>query len=203
MRIPLLFAVVLLLEIYGSIAYHRPLVWMTKPLLMPLLMLWAYRQGSRDRALYLALFFSFLGDVFLMVEGYFIPGLASFLVAHLAYIYLFKQDYTFGFVPFVLFGVVTSAYLIFLYPHIGEEMRIPVIAYCTVITGMGIAAASRRRDPAYYSLLCGAVLFILSDAMIAYNKFYSDIPHDAIYIMGTYGAAQYLIVKAWLKRGSV
>jgi hypothetical protein len=62
MRIPLLFLAVLLLEIYGSIAYHRPLVLMTKPLLMPLLMLWAYQEGLRDRLLFTALYsrFSFL-----------------------------------------------------------------------------------------------------------------------------------------------
>jgi alkylglycerol monooxygenase len=201
MRIPLLFLAVLLLEIYGSIAYHRPLVWMTKPLLMPLLMIWAYREGLKDRALYLALFFSFLGDVLLMLDGLFIPGLAAFLLAHLAYIYLFKADYTFQFLPFVLFGICTSAYLVFLYSHIPENMQIPVIAYCTVITGMGIAAASRRRDRAFPYLLLGAILFIVSDALIAFNKFYKDIPNDALYIMSTYGAAQFLLVKAWLKRG--
>jgi alkylglycerol monooxygenase len=203
MRIPLLFLAVLLLEIYGSIAYHRPLVLMTKPLLMPLLMLWAYQEGLRDRLLFTALFFSFLGDVFLMFDGYFIPGLASFLLAHLAYILLFKRDYTFQFLPFVLFGICTSAYLIFLYPHIPDAMKLPVIAYCTVITGMGISAASRSKDKAYAYLVIGAVLFIISDALIAFNKFYKDIPHDSLYIMSTYGAAQYVLVRGWLKRGFV
>src|SRR5512133_4105571 len=55
----------------------------------------AYSTGARARFyLYLlaALVASLAGDVFLMLPGnYFIPGLASFLVAHLFYIALFRQ----------------------------------------------------------------------------------------------------------------
>jgi alkylglycerol monooxygenase len=199
MRIALLYLVVLLLEIYGSTAYHRPLVWITKPLLMPLLMYLAYQKGIKNKWLYVALVGSWLGDIFLMLDGQFIPGLVSFLFAHIAYILLFKPYYTFSFIPIFLLALITSAYLIFLLPHIPLEMKWPVITYCSVITGMGIMASSLDLKSKKWITL-GALLFILSDSLIAYNKFYVSLPYSAFFIMGTYGAAQYLILKGWSKK---
>lgn len=205
MRLRLLFLILLILEIYASISYNRPLVLITKPLLVPILMLIAFQEKIHDKLFYLALFFSFLGDVFLMFSGinYFILGLGSFLLAHVFYIILFIPEIRFSFLPIVGFILVTASYLVFLYPHIGIDFRIPVVLYCTVITLMGIMAALRRTSSSksYRYILIGAILFIISDSLIAYNKFYTDIPHDALYIMTTYGAAQYLILEGWLKRG--
>ncbi|MBX2952948.1 MAG: lysoplasmalogenase [Leadbetterella sp.] len=205
MRTRLFFVVILLLEIYGSIAWHRPLVLVTKPLLIPLLMLIARQEGVTDKAYFLALFFSFLGDVFLMFDGWFIPGLVSFLLAHVSYIFLFRNEYRFSFIAILLFVWVTSGFLVFLYPRIPGDLRIPVVIYCTVITLMGIYAASRNTPSkaSYRYILAGAVLFIISDSLIAVNKFHTDIPKDALYIMSTYGAAQYLILEGWLRKDSL
>lgn len=205
MRTRLFFVVILLLEIYGSIAWHRPLVLVTKPLLIPLLMLIAWQEGVTDKAYFLALFFSFLGDVFLMFDSWFIPGLVSFLLAHVSYIFLFRNEYRFSFIAILLFVWVTSGFLVFLYPRIPGDLRIPVVVYCTVITLMGIYAASRNTPSkaSYRYILAGAVLFIISDSLIAVNKFHTDIPKDALYIMSTYGAAQYLILEGWLRKDSL
>lgn len=204
MRISVLFFVLLILEIYGSISYQRPLVLVTKPLLMPILMVLAYQNGVKDRLLYLALLFSMFGDIFLMFSGvnYFILGLASFLVAQLCYIFLFKPQAHFNFLILVGFGIYITAFLLLLYPGLSSEFRIPVIIYAMVICTMGIMAASRKTGmpKSYYWVLAGAVLFILSDSMIAINKFYTPIPKDALFVMTTYGLAQFLIVRGWIKQ---
>lgn len=205
MRARLFFLVVLILEIYGSLAWHRPLVLITKPLLMPVLMYIAWREGITSRLYFSALFFSFLGDVFLMFEDWFIPGLASFLLAHVSYILLFRKTCRFSFSAIFLFALLTSGFLVFLYPSVPAGLRVPVVAYCVVITLMGIFAASRHTSSgaSYRYVLAGAVLFIISDSMIAVNKFYADIPKDALYIMTTYAAAQYFILEGWLRRDSL
>lgn len=205
MRTRLFFLVILILEIYGSIAWHRPLVLITKPLLMPILMYIAWSEGVTSRLYFSALFLSFLGDVFLMFEGWFIPGLVAFLLAHVSYILLFKKEYEFSFTAILVFGLLTSGFLVFLYPSIPGEMQIPVIAYCAAITLMGIFAASRNTSSrlSYRFIVAGSVLFILSDSLIAVNRFHFDIPKDSLYIMTTYGAAQYLILEGWLRKGSL
>jgi uncharacterized membrane protein YhhN len=50
-----------------------------------------------------------------------------------------------------------------------------------------------------YLLPLGAVLFIISDSLIAINKFVGDIPFPTLLIMSTYGVAQLFITKAYLK----
>ncbi len=205
MRTRLFFLVILILEIYGSIAWHRPLVLLTKPLLMPILMYMAWKGGISSRIYFGALFFSWLGDVFLLFDGWFIPGLAAFLLAHVAYILLFRKEYRFSFTAILVFGLFSSGFLVFLYPSIPGDMRIPVVLYCTAITLMGIFSASRNTPSllSYRYMVAGAALFIVSDALIAVNRFYVDLPHDSIYIMTTYGAAQYLILEGWLKKDSL
>jgi uncharacterized membrane protein YhhN len=202
MRLRILFLIVLILEIYASVSYNRTLVYITKPVLMPILMFIAYQEGVKNKWLYIALFFSLGGDVFLMFSGlnYFLLGLSSFLLAHVFYIVLFFPQAKFAFLPIVAFGIVTTGYLTFLYPHISVDFRIPVIAYCVVITLMGIVAASRKKSTSYWCILAGAILFIISDSLIAYNKFYTTLEHDALLVMTTYGAAQFLILEGWIKQ---
>ena len=162
----------------------------------------AYQEGVKNKWLYIALLFSFGGDVFLMFNGlnYFLLGLSSFLLAHVFYIVLFLPQTKFAFLPIVAFGLVTVGYLTFLYPHIASDFRIPVIAYCTVITLMGIVAASRIKSASFVYILVGAILFIISDSLIAYHKFYTALPNDALLVMTTYGAAQFLILEGWIKQ---
>ncbi len=201
-----LFFLVLAVEIYASVTSNRALVYATKPLLMPLLMLLAYKEGIKDRLFYLALFFSFLGDVFLMFNGanYFILGLGSFLLAHVFYVILFKRDFKINLFPSLALIVATMAYLAFLYPSVPPGFVIPVVLYCIVITLMGVVAVSRKTTPRSYAfVLVGALLFIISDSLIALNKFHTPIENHAIYIMTTYGLAQYLILEGWLKRDSL
>ena len=76
---------------------------------------------------------------------------------------------------------------------------IPISAYATAIMWMGITAAERQANQkSYRFILIGATLFIISDSLIAINKFAFSIPLSGLWVMATYIAAQYLIVEGVL-----
>lgn len=190
----------------------------SKYLLMPLLAMYVLMhmpRGAAGRSLLLtALVFSWLGDVFLLYternELYFMLGLAAFLLAHLAYIFTFlrlreKPLRKHLLYPWIALPIAYALYLCYvLYPGLGD-MRIPVLAYATVITLMCIAALFRMGRTPLFSFLfvqIGAIIFIASDSMIAWNMFYRQIPMAGLLIMTTYIIAQYLIVTGLMQHRS-
>ncbi len=157
------------------------------------------------------LFFSWAGDIFLELpesEVMFVPGLASFLLAHVMYLTVFfttkGKNYiilkrSFLLLPVIIYGVVLIGYL---YKSLGD-MRLPVIVYAVVILTMLSGAINRYNkvtSRSYNLVLAGAILFVLSDSMIAVNKFSYSIPSARIFIMTTYIIAQYLIVTGYIKQ---
>lgn len=125
-----------------------------------------------DRWVVIALVLCLLGDVLLLVPRAFPVGLASFLVAHLAYIGAFSvirapRGWPWPVaVPLVVAGVAAASWL---WPHLGR-MRAPVLAYVAAITGMAwgsIAAAAVAAWP----IAAGGVLFYLSDLAVARDRF--------------------------------
>ena len=190
----------------------------TKPLLMIMLMLYylsARKETSSNLSKLMmgALVFSWFGDLLLMlqekIEGVFIFGLASFLVAHIFYIFTYKlakykdlgelkKSFIHTRIVFLMF--IGGALIYMLYPYLGE-LLIPVILYTIVIITMGVFALLRRGwtlDKSFIMVYSGALLFIMSDSMIAINKFMSPIVQARLLIMATYIAAQFLIVKGIL-----
>jgi len=76
------------------------------------------------------------------------------------------------------------------------ELFVPVLAYTVVISVMGITAAIRYNHvdaKSYNWILIGAILFILSDMVIAINKFVIDFDYDAILNMWLYLTGQFMI----------
>ncbi len=154
-----------------------------------------------DALLLAALLFSLGGDVFLMLPGnYFIPGLASFLVAHLFYIALFRQGTPWfasrtGLVAVLGFGA--SMYAV-LWSHLPDPVLAGAVgAYVTVISLMASQAIGRAKlmgtaDARWVA--AGACIFMASDSLIAVNKFLVPIPLASLWILVTYFAAQFLIV---------
>ena len=133
---------------------------------------------------------------------YFILGLGSFLISHVWYVVVYlgtgEDSPRRGIHKIMtpLLPVYGIGLLAFLWPHLGE-LLIPVILYAAIICTMGITA-SRRRDPntiSYWMMLVGALLFILSDSILAINKFYTNYHLSGVSIMLTYILAQYAIVK--------
>lgn len=171
----------------------------------PILLLFAATligPAFRGRAiLCFAILFSAAGDVILDLgfQGSFIAGLVAFLIAHVWYIVLFMRDVSLSEVrilPTLLAIAYPLAMGIFLWPYLGP-MKIPVAVYITVIASMLITAINRQGSGKI--VLGGAVFFVISDSILALNKFYAPHPWARFGIMATYYAAQYLIVSGYLK----
>lgn len=120
---------------------------------------------------------SALGDLFLSRDGEkaFISGLVSFLVAHVAYIVLFasigQSPAVLLFMPLVLAaaGLIAAslALLRIILRHVAGELRLPVMVYCTALVLMGLTALATERT----LLIGGAMMFVASDAILAWEKF--------------------------------
>ncbi|HMN21420.1 MAG TPA: lysoplasmalogenase [Ottowia sp.] len=164
--------------------------------------------GSRRRPAFLllaaALLTSLAGDVFLMLHGQFIPGLASFLLAHLFYIALFGRGVPwFGHRPAVLLALAAGAamYAVLGWGGLPAALRLPVAAYVLVIalmTGQAWARQRALRDAAALQVALGACCFMVSDALLALNRFVMPLPWAALWVLWTYYAAQALIVHGML-----
>lgn len=141
---------------------------------------------------------SMAGDIWLLFERHFTRGLASFLVAHLFYIAAFLpaldglgRAWLVG-VPLVLYG---GALLGYLWPHL-RGMRLPVLAYVSVIALMVVSAAMRAPAvPAQTGVLAlvGALFFMASDSLLAIDRFARPFEAAVAAVMVTYYAAQTLI----------
>ncbi len=185
--------------------------YLTKPLLMISLGFIYYRNlesklNFSDKLILGALSFSCLGDILLMFQGYhaqfFLFGLLSFLVTQIAYSWIFSFEYKRNFyyrLPFIAYSY--DVFLI-IKSSLSDFMIVPVFAYIIAITTMGMRAAERITYPpsSYTFVLLGAILFILSDSIIAINKFSYSIPSADFLIMSTYIIGQYLVVEGLLKR---
>jgi len=181
----------------GWIDAHR----LFKPLAMLLAIAWvAMRaQGRFAGVLLAALALCLAGDVFLMLEGFFIPGLVSFLAAHLCYLALLRQDvrwFPSGRALAATLALAAALYAV-LFPHLGPVLKVAVAAYAVVIALMAAQAIGRAtvlRDGASMGVAVGAGLFMLSDAVLAINRFAVPLPLAPVWILSTYYAAQLLIV---------
>ena len=149
-----------------------------------------------------ALVLSLAGDVFLMLPGnLFVPGLASFLVAHLAYMVGLAMA---GVSPAglgvgaVVVGAVATAVgrRVLGAVRRGDEPELlpPVAVYIVVISVMVVTAVGTRDAVA----VAGAALFYLSDALIAWNRFVQPLGFAPVAIMVTYHAAQAALVLSLL-----
>jgi len=211
-----LYWLIALLHLAGVVTGEALLGFFTKPLLMPVLIVWYYltiraRQAPVHWLMMLAFAFSCAGDVFLMftTELFFLLGLVSFLITHVLYSVSFNMGSRVAGVtsvlrakPYVAFPVValSAALITLLFPRIQPDMRIPVIVYTTVITVMVMMAVNRYGKVSatgFWLVTTGAVLFMLSDSLIALNKFYFDrqLPMAGFFIMLLYITAQYLIAR--------
>ncbi len=184
----------------------------TKPFLMPLLIFYLYRYASGHITLPRlilvgVLIFSWIGDLLLMGGGdsYFMAGLLAFLIAQIGYSFALYQS-TFGkpklrfinLIPLVIYGVIL---LNMLWSGMDQVMQIGILVYALGILTMVFVASIRlgfTNNRSYVLVLLGSSLFVLSDSLIALNKFYIPIPHDDVLIMSTYIAAQLLLVRGIL-----
>lgn len=162
-----------------------------------------------------AFLFSLFGDSFLMFTNqgtiYFMLGLASFLIAQIFYILLFRQTIKLsGKEPFLSNRIYLIAYVLcgatiysLLFNHLDFVLKIAVFIYMTAILSMSAMALNRYKtvsSTSFSFVFFGSVLFVISDTLIAFDKFYIAIPNDRIFVMSIYIAAQYLIMGGILRQ---
>lgn len=195
------------------------IAWYLKGLLIPILWLAVYLSEDfpSKKILLGALLFSWIGDVILLfadkAEIYFILGLVAFLISHVIYIILFNKQNKpdvpknkgLFFIGLGFILVYLATMLIVLLPKLGD-LQLPVIVYALTISTMLLYAFSGYliwKKPANTYILVGAIIFVLSDSILAMDKFYEPIYKNSFFIMLTYLMAQYLIVIGILKLNSI
>ncbi|SFS75181.1 lysoplasmalogenase [Lutibacter maritimus] len=204
----LFFVLVSLLDIVGIIFKIPILVYVFKPLIIfSLIFLYVFSLPKRLKWYVIALEFSFFGDVLLLFNGelFFILGLISFLLAHILFIKIVidrvekvqLKTVLLASIPFLLiFGLLINTIKDSL-----NQLLIPVIVYGLVISAFGTVAFIdflKTKSKRSLLMLIGAVVFIISDATLAINKFYSPSHFFEILVMVTYVLAQYLIFKSMI-----
>ena len=204
-----IFFAISLLDITGVVLNNSLLQLIFKPLIMPSLILLYYISSKRKNKWYIvAMFFSFLGDVLLLDKNnMFLYGIAAFLITQLLYVFIISKELPQSHwktkltasIPFLAFFIILIKVL---KPGLGEYL-LPVVVYGAAISIFGMVSLWNyilRKDKSSMTLLLGAVLFILSDSMIALNKFYEARALYGLAIMATYILAQYLIFRYMLNQ---
>ena len=208
----ILFFIVAIVEVYGEWKDKTRIEFSTKPLLMPLLILFyifgVIEGGSLaqvDWLIIVALVGGWAGDILLMQkdqEKWFLFGMVAFLINQIFYIISFFLSIT-NITNFDIWGLFLLGpvflILIFMVPRfIGKagEMKIPVLVYLVAILLMHIATIFRLAEfqgLAFVLVYVGSISFIFSDATIAVNKWDKEIHQGRPIIMTTYLLAQLFI----------
>jgi uncharacterized membrane protein YhhN len=184
-------------------AARRWQIYVFKPLATLLVLVLALSQSASlpayRWAVVAGLVFSTAGDIFLMLpRERFVAGLVSFLVAHLFYIFAFSIDVPFGVTPLLWlpFSVAGGVVVAVVWAGLEPALRGAVIAYVVVIAAMAGQAAGRWHalggDAALAAAL-GAALFVVSDSLLAINRFRAQFHAERTLTLGTYWMAQMLI----------
>ncbi len=203
------FLILSLLHVIGLFISNGDLESITKPLLMPSLLF--YFVGSTPKTplnnfIIAALIFSFLGDTLLMFvetnDLFFLGGLVSFLIAHIVYIIInlnaknivergIKPEWQD--IPFIFYGLVIFTLI---KDDLGE-MYVPALIYTVIICLMAITARKRWKksdNKGFWLVMVGASFFLVSDSLLAYNKFVGEFALNRPAIMITYLLAQFLMI---------
>lgn len=211
----LLFLAVLAGDLAGILLQQELPERICKSLLMPVLILYFINRlrallSPLKKWILLALLFSWAGDVLLLFQNrdelFFLAGLSAFLLAHVFYCVFFHQVRIREGIksnPWLLLPVLVYyiSLVSWLSPYLGD-MKLPVRIYGMVISFMFLLALHMLYLPGKQTgrlFLAGAGLFVLSDSILAINKFYQPFEAAPVLIMLTYGLAQLLLTEGALR----
>lgn len=184
-----------------------PLIYIFKPLTTALIFLIALTTPHPVSSFYqylicTGLLLSLAGDIFLMLPAdRFVPGLLSFLTAHVCYIAAFFSDAgesvaLWRTLPLLIYGAVVYRILA---AHLGK-LKAPVIVYMVVILTMlwfsweRWAGAGERKSATL--AFVGALLFVMSDTVLALERFKAKHYMGQALILSTYYAGQWMIANS-------
>jgi len=211
-----LFLIVSVTELLALEFNWNTLHLVSKPLIVVALIGYYWNLSkARYMVFVIALLFCWAGDVFLLFQdksaSFFLFGLTSFLIGHVLYILSYRyfrwkdtsrellgtQKVRIA-LPIILAG---TGLVVVLYPSLGD-LKIPVMIYALVLTLMVLNAVfryGRTSSASFWFAFAGAVLFMISDSLLAINKFMNPLPQASLLIMLTYIGAQFLIVEGMLR----
>jgi uncharacterized membrane protein YhhN len=201
----LLVGITAVLTIYGRYQQRQNWVYLFKPTTTTLIIalaLWGLLRGQTVPDAYgwliiAGLILGLAGDIFLMLpERYFLPGLGSFLAGHWFYIAAFTTGVgvviSWWLLPLLLVGGLVYGLL---HTHLGK-LRGPVIMYILTIllmAGQALGRWSLLDNPGTLLAAVGSLLFVISDAALALNRFRQPFKAADALVLSTYWAAQWLI----------
>ena len=181
----------------------------TKVFLMPFLAFTYYLGCPKEKfskIILLALVFGCLGDIFLNIRNLFVFGVASFLLGHLLYIFLFfgetgfknfkKNIFVFIGVCIVYLYAENKVLLYFRPALIKAGVWGPLIVYTSIIATLNVSSAIYAycyRNIYSFLTYIGSLVFFISDVVLAQQLFVENKKHYQIIIMTTYILGQSLI----------
>lgn len=198
--------------------------YLTKPLVLILLIVWFSRGGGwQGSGLYfgIALVFSLFGDIFLLKgllksrPTFFLWGLVSFLIAQIAYVLGFNQPRPLLSLPTLAIVIAVGLVSFFNGGRLIESLKakpgsknrvLPVTIYMLAISLMLASALNTllRDDwlpPAALLSAFGAILFYLSDSILAHAEFSQPIRTAEMLVTVTYHLAQIGLIAGFLSHG--
>ncbi len=189
------------ITIWAEYCRTRRLIYLFKPLTMVFILLIAVL-GQPSSSFYklmviAGLVASLVGDVLLVLPSdRFVAGLGAFLIAHLFYIVAFVAEIAapiwWPFIPLIIYGMGIYSVLA---PSLGK-LKLPLLIYITVILIMIWSAWVRWIQLDHSGALMafvGAILFVVSDSILALNRFRKEFKWACVLVLATYFAAQCLI----------
>ncbi len=193
-----------LLTIAASVSGIFWLEVIFKPLALLLLIAFAVENALASRLavsrwISMGLAFSLWGDIFLLwPERFFHIGLLAFLMAHVSYLMAFARDAKFPakVSVWLAFLAVAAANFFQLMPSLPGRLAIPVAVYSLALSTMAAQAIGRYlllRTAAAKLAAIGAVFFVASDTLLAWDRFHARLPLAALLILVPYYTAQFLI----------
>lgn len=196
----LFFLVIVVAEMVGLTAYPQIRLASKGMIMASLIGFYIVTAKRQNHVFMLGMIFALLGDAFLLFESesFFLIGLGSFLIMQLCYARTFYSKMRI-IRPSdkVIVGILALIPIIFLavaWASLGA-LKYAVAVYSVVITLMLITAFLRHKKlHGYLLVLIGSIFFVVSDMLLAGNKFLGAIPYGNILVMATYIIAQYLIV---------
>ncbi|HET6555032.1 MAG TPA: lysoplasmalogenase [Dyella sp.] len=189
--------------------------WVCKPLATVLILWSAWRaqppvSAGYQRWLVTGMLFSLAGDIFLMLPvDAFVAGLVAFLIGHVFFIRALMTDTRFAARPLAVVACLAYGALNLwaLWPALPGALHLPVVIYVVVLASMAGQAVARAWRHAHDALAgpaqwaaAGALLFLLSDTLLAWNRFKLAIPMSALWILATYYAALWCLARS-VRRG--
>lgn len=218
LKFNLIFALIFIFQLVAEYYQLERLRYITKPLivisLLIMFVMCTKLKGRFHKRLFTGLIFGLAGDVLLMYvwvnESYFMYGLIAFLLCHIFYIRAFYLDFQSApeldkkgaRIAIAICMVFAIGYYVYIRQDLGA-MKLPVMAYTFVISLMMMMAAFRNmrvNKISFNLILFGAMFFLISDSILAYNKFVKSFDLAGLLIMGTYMIAQYLITIGGIER---